>query len=291
MANKKALVLASNGDIQQIQDTDSLIVPDLTVGPAGDQSTISAFTKAGGMGIWYNLPTTGPSGIGTNGAGNDAWLGYCFAAGNWCSDSLPGDLAYRNLTGRLIWGTSIGPMQMSLSSTGLDIVTPVTIPTPLTTADIRSAVNIEFLTTKFLQKFDGNVAQMSNNSKIPFDNTVPLITEGLQVWSQTVTPTDNTKSFQIKFAGMCDSSSSNNNVIVAIFRDSTFIGLVSTNISTSGRPENFSLIVNDSPATAVPVVYSCRIGGSATATWYLGRASGATFGGVNNSGWTIDEVN
>lgn len=57
-------------------------------------------------GVWINMATTGPSGLGSGGAGNNAWIAYAASSGQWFSSSSTGDICYRNITGGLIFGTS-----------------------------------------------------------------------------------------------------------------------------------------------------------------------------------------
>lgn len=77
-------------------------------------------------GSWINLPTSGPSGLGTGGAGTNAWIGYAAESTQWFSDSLAGDVAYRNNNGRLLFGTT-SASQIQVSSTGVNLSTPVTV--------------------------------------------------------------------------------------------------------------------------------------------------------------------
>jgi collagen type VII alpha len=76
-------------------------------------ATISAFSG----GSWLNLPTTGPSAIGTGGAGNNALVAYVPATGNYFTDAATGDIAYRNTTGNLLFGTSSGYSQFEVHTT------------------------------------------------------------------------------------------------------------------------------------------------------------------------------
>jgi hypothetical protein len=94
-------------------------------GPGG--LAISSFSS----GSWINLPTTGPSGIGTGGAGSNALIGYVAGAGNYFTDATTGDTAYRNSSGRLLFGSGTTASELALSSTGLTISTPTTISSTL----------------------------------------------------------------------------------------------------------------------------------------------------------------
>jgi hypothetical protein len=51
---------------------------------------------AGGVGSWLDIPTSGDSGIGSGGAGNNPWLGYAKNAGAYISNSQSGDIIIGN---------------------------------------------------------------------------------------------------------------------------------------------------------------------------------------------------
>lgn len=146
------------------------------------------------------------------------------------------------------------------------------------------------LSNSFGQIYGGSVAQTSGTTLIPYDTTSPLNTEGTQVWSQAITPLFTTSKVMIQFSGMLDSGTASRTITVAIFRGSTFIGAVSNLFSAATAIQSFSIQLVDSPATTTSTTYSCRIGISSSATWYLGRGSTATFGGTNPSGWSLVEV-
>jgi hypothetical protein len=137
--------------------------------------------------------------------------------------------------------------------------------------------------------YKGNVAQVSGTTLIPTDNTVPLSTEGTQVWSQAVTPKINASDMIIEFDSFVDCSKSSN-VTVAIFRDTTFIGAAMCNVGGASTPTPFAVKIVDTSTGTTAVTYSARVGMSASGTWYLGRSPSATLGGVNPSGWEIKEV-
>jgi hypothetical protein len=141
--------------------------------------------------------------------------------------------------------------------------------------------------------YRGNVAQASGTTVIPYDNTVPTIAEGTQLWSATVTPTVVGGNMAINFAGMIDLSKADIMATVAVFRNNVMIGYVATSSSaySGNRPTPISLVINDPVVSLTPVTYSCRIGVSVTGnTWYFGKGATANQGGLNNSGWTITET-
>lgn len=147
-----------------------------------------------------------------------------------------------------------------------------------------------------ISSYRGNVAQTSGTTRIPFDNTPPLVTEGTQLWSKTVTPKVVGAIMTIEFDIMVDGSTGSQTTTLSLFRDNTLIGFTAsastggTVTVTSNKPGNLALCVNDTVTSLTSVTYSCRIGNESAGTWYAGRAASASFGGTNSCGWKIDEV-
>lgn len=142
------------------------------------------------------------------------------------------------------------------------------------------------------QRIRGSVGVISGNSQIPTDNTAPLVTEGTQLWTATVTPQLANSNLIIDFVGMIDTSKINTIVTLSVYRGSTLIGFVCA--ASSGynglSPTPFAIRINEPSQGLTPVVYQCRIGiDTSNSTWYLGRPNGNTMGGVNPSCWSITE--
>ncbi len=76
---------------------------------------------SGNTGTWVNFDTTGPSGIGTGGPGANPWIAYVQGGGQWFGDALAGDVAYRNQTGRLLFGTTAGDSVMRMTGNDLTV--------------------------------------------------------------------------------------------------------------------------------------------------------------------------
>jgi hypothetical protein len=139
--------------------------------------------------------------------------------------------------------------------------------------------------------YRGNVGQTSGTTRIPLDNTPPLVTEGTQLWTKAVTPTIVGSVMSIEFSCISDSSNTGSANIFSLFRDNTLIAVASATSAGAGgnKPGQVSLIYNDTTTSLAAVTYQVRVGNEA-GTWYVGRGSGATFGGTTTSGWKIDEV-
>jgi hypothetical protein len=146
-------------------------------------------------------------------------------------------------------------------------------------------------TSHLIAIYTGTTAATSGTSTIPADNTTPQSNEGSQIWSKTITPASSASYFEIAQTFMLDSSSSNKNITVAVFRGATCIYATGINVGYSGRPQSLSVFTIDTPNTSSNVTYSMRIGNSSSSTWYVNQAYGnIDYGGtVNKSDWTIKE--
>jgi hypothetical protein len=99
-----------------------------SLGLATGKATFNSWWP-GNTAFWIDLPTTGPSGIGTGGAGVNPWFAYVSGAGQWFLNSSVGDHAYRNVSGKLLFGNTSGNATMALSGDklGIGTVTPSTL--------------------------------------------------------------------------------------------------------------------------------------------------------------------
>ncbi len=150
-----------------------------------------------------------------------------------------------------------------------------------------------------ISSYSGVVGVLSGTSKIPIDNTAPLVTEGTQVFSKQVTPKVIGSVMQIEFSAMYDTSVAAQAVAFTVWRDTTLIGVFvmgSTAVAipvigtTTWKPGVARIQINDTTTSLNPVTYSVRIGLETSGTWYLGRGASITMGGNLNSHWKIDEV-
>ncbi len=140
--------------------------------------------------------------------------------------------------------------------------------------------------------YSGTTAATTGTTIIPTDTSIPLSTEGTQIWTQTVTPASVSSKFGITQSFLIDSNTSNRNIVVALFRGTTCIYATCTNIATSGRPVTIAVTTLDAPATTSATTYSLRVGVSSSAKWSINQNNVAaiTFGGTaNQSDWLITE--
>jgi hypothetical protein len=75
-----------------------------------------AFAAAFQSGTWIDLPTTGPSGIGSGGVGQNPWVAYAASNGQYFGSASAGDICYRNTSGRLLLGTNSTQHNVAITS-------------------------------------------------------------------------------------------------------------------------------------------------------------------------------
>jgi prepilin-type N-terminal cleavage/methylation domain-containing protein len=143
-----------SGDINAAS-TSSLAVSGITVSP---------FTG----GSWINLPTSGPSGIGTGGAGSSPFVAYTSGAAQWFSNAVAGDVVYRNTGGRLLFGNTAGSAaSMVLASDAL------TLTNRLTTGGVTStaaSAGVTAITAKGAASQTADLLQFQNSSAVILAN-------------------------------------------------------------------------------------------------------------------------
>lgn len=130
------------------------------------------------------------------------------------------------------------------------------------------------------QNIYGTIGETTSNSGIPQDNTIPLITEGTQIWSQTFTPSYTGSKVMVSMSCSLDANANYRELVIPIFRDSTCIGVTRCTVS-DGRamPAGFQLV--DTSVSTSTVVYSVRIGyGNSSCTWYCNVGEVARYQGL-----------
>jgi hypothetical protein len=155
-----------------------------------------------------------------------------------------------------------------------------------------SWVEISPSVSRLVNLYTGETSGTTGTSVLQSDTSTPTSTEGSQIWSQAVTPTSTQSIFKFDQTFFVDSGTNNRNITAALFRNSTCIYAVTSNVPTSGRPMALSLHHIDSPNTTASTTYSLRVGISSGATWGLNRttSNSISFGTAGSSSWTIMEI-
>jgi hypothetical protein len=130
-------------------------------------------------------------------------------------------------------------------------------------------------------------AQLS--SKIPQDDTTPLVSEGTQILTANITPSSTSNKIRLKVSGFGYSSGTGSSIIVAVFRGSTCI--YADNRGANSEFSSIGLDIIDSPASAAQQTYSVRIGATGVGNVYMnGDNSSRYFGGIAACNMRLEEL-
>lgn len=144
---------------------------------------------------------------------------------------------------------------------------------------------------RVLQIVSGGIAATSGTAN-KTNTTIPLITEGIAVWSQTVTPQVAGSTIKIEFNLTLSHATANRAFFTAIFAGSTCIGMTTAYMTAAGSMvPNATLLTYTTPSTA-PITFSARSGTlSGTGALFVNQSSGgATYGGALASDFVITEI-
>jgi len=110
--------------------------------------------------MWMDFPVVDgkATGIGTGGTGQNLWIGYAGNGTQWFSNSSTGDVCYRNLSGKLLFGNTTGNATMTIGNKQVAIGTS----SSLAKLDVMGSLKI---TSNGSQGFI-NLSSTSGNPKI-----------------------------------------------------------------------------------------------------------------------------
>jgi hypothetical protein len=117
--------------------------------------------------------------------------------------------------------------------------------------------------------------------QIPLDDTIPQITEGLQILSLSITPRSSSSQIRLTFNGFGSIDTNSTSLSAALFRTGNANALKTTSVNVVTA--NFRVEVNldwvDTPGVATAQTYTIRVGPSGGTARMNGSATGRTFGG------------
>ena len=142
---------------------------------------------------------------------------------------------------------------------------------------------------RVIQCVTGTIAAASGTTAIPLDNTLPLSTEGIQIWTQSFTPLSTSSRIIINFSIHASNSGSNTTPIVCVFDGTTNIGATAGRIPTANTGTVLSINKVYAPGSITPITFSARLGCQAGTT-YCNRIGNTTLGGALVSNYIITEI-
>ena len=134
-----------------------------------------------------------------------------------------------------------------------------------------------------------STTQYDTTATMNLDNSIPLVTEGLQILTTSYTPASSSNKISVSFNGQLSSGSAAAYIILALFEGTVCKGACYFQQSSNGISRT-SAEFEFSPAGAGAATYSIRVGGS-SGTTYVNRVaqSSVNLGGLVETSMTIEE--
>jgi len=134
-----------------------------------------------------------------------------------------------------------------------------------------------------------STTQHVTTATMTFDNTIPLVTEGLEILTTSYTPASSSNKISVSFNGQLSNGNSSTYIMVALFEDTVCVGACYFQMSSNGIGRT-SAEFEFTPAGASAATYSIRVG-SSSGTMYVNRilSSTATLGGLVETSMKIEE--
>lgn len=209
--------------------------------------------------------------------------------GKATTDTLTNKTIDANGTGNALSNIDIGnaiAASQAEAEAGTDntkLVTPLRVAEAI--AALAASTIVQVVSTQ-----TGAVA--TGTTTIPYDDTIPQITEGDEYMTLAITPTDSSNKLFIDVVVFYDNSTTLR-TIIALFQDSTAgaLSAVATTSSTNQAVMVSSFTFEMVAGTTSATTFRVRIGPSAAGTiTFNGQTGGRLFGGVAGSSMKITEV-
>ena len=167
----------------------------------------------------------------------------------------------------------------------IDGTSGITFPDATTQArgGLRQLAQIQSVTTSTVT---------TGTTAIPFDNTIPQITEGDQYMSQAITPTNINSTLEIDVVINLSNSNAAQNISAALFQDATANALKAATTNQNAATGQVTLAFKHTMTAGTISSTTFRVRGGAgtgATTTFNGQAGGQIFGGVMASSITIKE--
>ena len=136
-------------------------------------------------------------------------------------------------------------------------------------------------------------ASTTSTTAIPHDDTIPQKTEGVEVMTLAVTPTNASNKLLIQVTAFASSGAASRYVAMALFQDTTANALSATDTFESVSTGTVVTSLNHfmTAGTTSETTFKVRMGNNNTETFtFNGDNGNRIYGGVANSSITITEI-
>lgn len=134
-----------------------------------------------------------------------------------------------------------------------------------------------------------NGTQQTITTSIPADNSIPKITEGVQIFSLTMTPKSISNRMKVLFSANILNLSATQYTVVALFEGNTCVGASTWTQSSNGLAP-ISLPFYFNPSSTSETIYTMRLGPNSGTCYFNGNGSSPTLGGFTKAKLYIEEL-
>ncbi len=178
----------------------------------------------------------------------------------------------------------------------------VTYESGLATAGTWSATPTRIQPIQVGTALPGSIVQIASNATgavgsgstlIPFDDTIPQITEGNEYMTQAITPSSTASLLRITASAFLASSAAAQSLTMALFQDATANALAAVQDTTYGANGSLTSVLRHSMLAGIAssTTFRIRAGGSqAGTTTFNGFNAARIYGGVSASYLQIEEI-
>jgi hypothetical protein len=158
------------------------------------------------------------------------------------------------------------------------------------TVNEQDLLELDLTLGQVIQVVSGTVNAVSGTTLIPFDNTTPLITEGFQLLTLSVTPKATDSKQYITLNLNVDHSTNNRTITATVWVNTSLIYTHSVNIATAGRPLSLPIHTWFDSLDLTAKTVQVRVGANGSGTTYVGASAGVNLGGNRNTDYSLMEV-
>lgn len=139
--------------------------------------------------------------------------------------------------------------------------------------------------------YSTNASITGAGSIIPVDDTIPLVTEGAQIISVSLTPKTTTNKLRVWFLGQATAATVAN-IMTALFVGSTCIDAQYIQPAAADAALDIGMVAEFSPASVAAQTIQVRIGIqiAATVVRLNGTSAARLFGGASNATLIVEEI-
>lgn len=163
------------------------------------------------------------------------------------------------------------------------------------TVNGQDLLELDLTLGQVIQVVSGTVNAVSGTTQIPFDNTAPLITEGFQLLSLSVTPKAVASKQYLTLNLNVDHSNNNRIITATVWVNTSLIythsvNIADTLIAPSGRPLSLPIHAWFDSVDLTPKTVQVRVGANGNGTTYVGASADVNLGGNRNTHYSLMEV-